>query len=54
MGEISEFLKSRTSGTEKKGMLTVKIKPSIKIGNTLVKYPGYITIDKEISSKILL
>ncbi|WP_256006975.1 LEA type 2 family protein [Pedobacter deserti] len=54
MGEISEFLKTRTNGTEKKGMLTLKIKPSIKVGSTLVKYPGYITIDKEISSKILL
>ena len=28
--------------------------PSIKVGGGLVKYPGYITIDKEVSSKILL
>ncbi|TCC99244.1 hypothetical protein FBD94_06080 [Pedobacter hiemivivus] len=55
MGEISDFLKSgKNGGPEKKGILTLKIRPSIKVGNTLVKYPGFITIDKEVSSKILL
>lgn len=54
MGEISDFIKSGKNGDEKKGILTLKIKPSIKVGNTLVKYPGFITIDKEVSSKILL
>lgn len=54
MGEISEFIKSSRGGPEKKGMLTLKIKPSIKVGAALVKYPGFITIDKEVSSKILL
>ncbi len=55
MGEISDFIKSgKGGGPEKKGMLTLKIRPSIKVGNSLVKYPGFITIDKEVSSKILL
>lgn len=54
MQEINDFLQARKGGPEKKGILTLKIKPSIKVGNTLVKYPGYITIDKEVSSKILL
>lgn len=54
MGEISDFLKSSKGGPEKKGILTLKIRPSIKVGNSLVKYPGFITIDKEVSSKILL
>jgi hypothetical protein len=54
MGEISEFIKSSKGGPEKKGMLTLKIRPSIKVGNALIKYPGFITIDKEVSSKILL
>ncbi|MDO7743927.1 MAG: hypothetical protein MUP99_09140 [Pedobacter sp.] len=54
MSEISEFLKGGGSGQERKGLVTLKIKPSIKVGNTLVKYPGFITIDKEVSSKILL
>lgn len=55
MSEVSEFLKAgKTGSTEKKGLLTLKIRPSIKVGNSLVKYPGFITIDKEITSKILL
>jgi hypothetical protein len=55
MSEVSEFLKAgKNGGAEKKGLLTLKIRPSIKVGNSLVKYPGFITIDKEISSKILL
>lgn len=55
MGEITDFLKSgKNGGPEKKGILTLKIRPSIKVGNTVVKYPGFITVDKEVSSKILL
>jgi len=55
MGQIAEFMKAgKNGGAEKKGLLTLKIRPSIKVGNSLVKYPGFITIDKEISSKILL
>lgn len=55
MGEITEFLKGgKNGGAEKKGILTLKIRPSIKVGNSIVKYPGFITIDKEVSSKILL
>jgi hypothetical protein len=53
MSEISEFLRGGSNGQEKKGLVTLKIRPSIKVGNTLVKYPGYISIDKEVSSKIL-
>jgi hypothetical protein len=54
MDEVSKFLQAGNGGTEQKGLLTLKIKPSIRVGNSLVKYPGFITIDKEISSKILL
>jgi len=54
MGDITRFLQGGSGANEQKGLLTLKIKPSIKIGNSLVKYPGFITIDKEISSKILL
>jgi hypothetical protein len=54
MQDISDFLGSAATGSEKKGLLTLKIKPSIMVGGSLVKYPGYITIDKEVSSKILL
>ena len=51
MSEISDFMRG-SSG--KKGLVTLKIRPSIMVGNTLVKYPGFISIDKEFSSKILL
>ena len=54
MEEVIDFLRGGESGAaEKKGMVTIRIKPTIEMGNKLVKYPGYITIDKEISSKIL-
>jgi hypothetical protein len=54
LDDISSFLGSAANGSEKKGMLTLKIRPSIMVGGNLVKYPGFITIDKEVSSKILL
>jgi hypothetical protein len=54
MSEITDFLRGGSGGEERKGLVTLKIRPSIKVGNTLVKYPGFISIDKEVSSKILL
>ena len=54
MQEIVDFMKGgNDAATERKGVVTLKIKPSIAIGNNLVNYPGYITIEKEVSSKIL-
>ena len=52
---LNDVMKATKSGTsnDKIGVLTLKIKPSLMIGGTLVKYPGYITINKDISSKIL-
>lgn len=54
MSEISDFLRGGSGSNERKGLVTLKIRPSIMVGNTLVKYPGFISIDKEVSSKILL
>lgn len=54
MKEITDFVQSGKNGPERKGILTLKIRPSIKVAGGLVKYPGFITIDKEVSSKILL
>ena len=52
---ITDFiLAGREGKEEKKGIVTIKIKPTIGLGGKMIKYPGYITIDKEISSKILL
>lgn len=48
--EIFSYLR----GTEsmKKSLISIKIRPSIRVGNKLIKYPGYITIDKELSSSM--
>ncbi|MES2417865.1 MAG: hypothetical protein V4541_06730 [Bacteroidota bacterium] len=54
LNDISTFLSSAAKGIPQKGLVTIKIKPTINVGGNLVKYPGYITIDKEVSSKILL
>jgi hypothetical protein len=54
LDDIGTFISGATNGNEKKGLVTLKIRPSIKVAGGLVKYPGYITIDKEVSSKILL
>ncbi len=54
MDAITDFLiGSDDSDKERKGMVTIKIKPTLDFGNKQIKYPGYITIDKEISSKNL-
>ena len=53
MQELATFFQSRTDSVERKGLLTLKIRPSIKVAGALVKYPGFFTIDKEISSKTL-
>ncbi|GAB3991632.1 hypothetical protein GCM10028807_22140 [Spirosoma daeguense] len=34
--------------------LTIKIKPTLALGNKAINYPGYITIDQDITNKILL
>ena len=53
MDEILDFLRGAENGTqEKKGVITIRIKPTIEVGNKLVKYPGYFTVNKEVSSKI--
>jgi len=54
LSDITAFLSGAAKGTEQKGMVTLQIKPSIMVAGALVKYPGFITIDKEVSSRILL
>ena len=51
MDAISDFLiGSEDRSKEKKSIVTFKIKPTLDLGNRQIKYPGYISIDKEISS----
>lgn len=49
--EIFSYLRGR-GGSEnmQKSLISIKVRPSIRVGNKLIKYPGYITIDKELSS----
>lgn len=54
LADISAFLSGAAKGEPQKGLVTIKIKPTVLVGGQLVKYPGYITIDKEVSNKILL
>lgn len=54
LNDIIKAAQKGSSKDEKLGLLTIKIKPTFMIGNTPFKYPGYITINKDISSKILL
>lgn len=55
MGEIAEFLRAgKGNGPERTGLITLKIRPSFMLAGALIKYPGFITINKEISSKVLL
>lgn len=54
MSEISDFLRGGAGANERKGLVTLKVRPSIMIGGAVIKYPGFISIDKEFSSKILL
>ena len=42
------------SDKSKPSKLTIKIKPTLALGNKKVDYPGYITIDQEVTNKILL
>jgi hypothetical protein len=54
LNDISDFITGgKTGNAEKKSMITIKFKPTIQSGNKLVAYPGWITINKEVSSKIL-
>ena len=54
MSQIIEFIQGGdSSATEQKGTVTIKIRPTIEVGEKLVQYPDYITIKREVSSKIL-
>lgn len=49
--EIFSYLRGGNSA--KNSLISIKIRPSIRVGNKLIKYPGYITIDKELNISTL-
>lgn len=51
--ELADFF-AKEAHPDKKSMLTIKVRPTLDMGNHKVNYPGFITIDKEITKKILL
>ena len=48
--EIFSYL--RGANSTKNSLISIKIRPSIRVGNKLIKYPGYITIDQEMNHNI--
>lgn len=50
---LADFFESN-SRSDRKSILTIKVRPTLDMGNRKVNYPGFITIDKEITKKILL
>ena len=52
--EIQDFILSAKSGTEQTASLELKVKPGIKMGEKLVKYPSFITFKRAISNQALL
>jgi len=48
--EIFSYLRGTESS--KNSLISIKIRPSFRVGNKLIKYPGYITIDKELNNNL--
>ncbi|MFC5409729.1 hypothetical protein ACFPMF_10450 [Larkinella bovis] len=54
-GAFTDLIRNMSgSDKTKPAKLTIKIKPTLALGNKKVDYPGYITIDQEVTNKILL
>lgn len=52
--DIQDFIRSSKNKETQEAQLIIKIKPSLLIGNKLVKYPSFINIKKELSNEFLL
>jgi hypothetical protein len=50
---LADFF-ANEGNSEKKSILTIKVRPTLDMANRRINYPGFITIDKEITKKILL
>lgn len=49
---ISLMRGTEESRNSQKSIINIKIRPSIRIGKKLIKYPSYINIDKELSREL--
>src|SRR5690606_29073855 len=52
--DIEQFVRASRDQAERKVVVTIKIKPAILVGEKLLKYPGFIEIDREIDNRMLL
>lgn len=52
-GEDKALLKFLTGDNTTKANFTIKVKPTFTVAGQKVKYPGYISIDKQLSREIL-
>jgi len=50
--EITDFISGNSKDQE--SLLTIKLKPTIAIGNKTINYPGWITFDKKVTRNLLL
>lgn len=50
--EISDFISG--NNTNQESVLTIKLKPTIAIGNKTINYPGWITFDRKVTRSLLL
>ncbi|RZK49521.1 MAG: hypothetical protein EOO99_05895 [Pedobacter sp.] len=50
LSHLQSFLSGIKNGPEKTLKVQLKIKPSIKVGSELIKYPGFINLEKTISN----
>ncbi|QEL01671.1 LEA type 2 family protein [Olivibacter sp. LS-1] len=50
--EISDFISGKNAKQE--SVLTIKLKPTIAIGNKTINYPGWITFDRKVTRSLLL
>jgi|SRR5690606_3684944 len=51
--DIQNFILASSRRVEQKASVTLKIKPAIVINDKLFKYPGFISIDRELNSNLL-
>lgn len=51
--QIQRFFFSGRENTEQTAKLTFKVKPGIRMGEKIIKYPGFIGFEKELSNKFL-
>ncbi|WP_134089352.1 LEA type 2 family protein [Olivibacter sp. XZL3] len=50
--ELSDFISGKNPNQE--SVLTIKLKPTIAIGNKTINYPGWITFDRKVTRNLLL